>query len=560
MILIEERETHKLPGITSFFVSFNYNKDIIDKIKMLPSYNYDTKTKEWEIPITSLSNLLDMVALIDDVDISLLSDKSDSIKDYDHKGQFKTHPFDYQMDGIEFGMQHDRWLLLDVPGLGKSLQAIYIAQELKRTRGLSHCLVICGVNTLKTNWKKEIQKHSNLSCRILGEKTSKRGNVSIGSISERLQQLKEPIDEFFVITNIETLRDDAITKELLNTKNNNFDMIVLDEAHCCKDPTSKQGHNLLKLNKANYRLAMTGTLLLNNPLDAYVPLKWIGADRATYTNFKYYYCIYGGLFSHDLIGFQNMKVLKDQLDKFSLRRTKELLDLPPKTVINEYVDMNSTQSSFYKDIVNGVVDSVDKVELNPTCVLSMVARLRQATSMPMMLTSENIQSSKMDRAVDLVEQVCSDGKSKVVVFSTFKEPAYKLGEMLNKFNPLICTGDEKDIDIQKRIDAFQEDDIHKVLVCTWQKMGTGVTLNRASTAIFLDTPWTYGMYCQAQDRVHRIGSKENVTIYNLICNYSIDERVLEIVNNKEMISDYVVDDKLPANVVDKLKEIILDLK
>lgn len=71
---------------------------------------------------------------------------------------------------MEYGITHPRWLLLDSPGLGKSITAIYIAQELKRLKNIEHCLIICGVNTLKTNWIKEIKKHSDLSACILGQK------------------------------------------------------------------------------------------------------------------------------------------------------------------------------------------------------------------------------------------------------------------------------------------------------------------------------------------------------------------------------------------------------
>ena len=66
-------------------------------------------------------------------------------------------------------------------------------------------------------------------------------------------------------------------------------MIVCDEMHKAKSPTSQQGKNFLKLN-SKYKIGLTGTLLLNSPMDAYVPLRWIGADNSTYTNFKYYYC------------------------------------------------------------------------------------------------------------------------------------------------------------------------------------------------------------------------------------------------------------------------------
>ena len=560
MIKISERATSKLPGITSLFISFNYNKEYVDKIKTLSnSYNFDKKAKEWEFPLTSLSSLLDYFALHDDVDIQLLPDTPKKNEVYDKKGNFKTKLFDYQEQGVEYGITHPRWLLLDSPGLGKSITAIYIAQELKRLKNIEHCLIICGVNTLKTNWIKEIKKHSDLSACILGQKISRRGNVSIGSVEERLNHLKNPIEEFFVITNIETLRSDDIVKEILSGKNNKFDMMVVDEIHTCASPTSQQSKGLLKLTKAPYRIGMTGTLLTNNPLSAFVPLKWIGAENGTYTNFKYYYCVYGGLFGHDLLGFQNMNVLKDQLEKYSLRRTKGLLNLPPKTVINEYVDMNPQQYKFYNDIKKGVVDAVDKVTLDTSTVLSLLTRLRQATACPAMLTTEDIPSSKIDRAVDLTSQICSDGNSKVVIFSTYKETCNHLMDKLKEFNPLLCTGDVNDMTISKNVDAFQLNNINKVLVCTWSKLGTGVTLNRASTAIFIDTPWTHSQMAQAEDRVHRIGSKNNVTIYNLICNYTVDERVNKILNDKELMSEYIIDDKMSASMAEKLKEIILDL-
>ena len=79
-------------------------------------------------------------------------------------------------------------------------------------------------------------------------------------------------------------------------------------------------------------------------------------------------------------------------------------------------------------------------------------------------------------------------------------------------------------------------------------------------SIFIDTPWTSSDFIQAQDRLHRIGTKENVFIYNLICKYSVDERVAKIVSDKEAMSDYVVDGKMSSQLMTKLKEIILDLE
>jgi SNF2 family DNA or RNA helicase len=91
-------------------------------------------------------------------------------------------------------------------------------------------------------------------------------------------------------------------------------------------------------------------------------------------------------------------------------------------------------------------------------------------------------------------------------------------------------------------------------------MGTGITLNAASYAIFIDTPWTSGAYIQACDRIHRIGSTAPVFIYNLICNDTFDERVSEIVNTKEVLSDYIIDDEIDSRSIDLLKKWILELR
>lgn len=556
MIHIEEKQTHKLPGKTSLFVNFTYNPMIVETVKQCTVANYDKKTTTWEVPLTSLSFLLDRLSQIDDVEIVLLGEEDKKQHEIYPLGNYKTKPYQYQIDGIEFGLNEDRWLLLDAPGLGKTLQLIYLAQELKEKEGIEHCLIICGLNTLKNNWKDEIHKHSDMSCMILGERKTKNGKIRIGSVQERLDDLKRPIEEFFVVTNIQTIRDSNIVSAIKNG-HNKFDMIILDEGHVCKSPTSIQGKNLLKLS-AKYMILATGTILMNSPLDAYVPLKWIGADRSTYTNFKFYYCNFTGQFNNILLGYRNMDILKDQLEDVSLRRTKDLLDLPEKTVITEYVDMNDKQHSFYDNIKEGIIQQVDKVKMSTASLLAMVTRLRQATACPSILTTENIPSSKIERASDLAKQIIENG-DKVVIFSTFKDSLYELEKEFNGVDYVVCHGDVSDSDINILKNRFQEDDNCKIMLATWQKMGTGITLTAASYAIFLDTPWTNAIFCQSQDRIHRIGSKKPVFIYNLVCKDTIDERVLELVESKGAISDYVVDDVISANTLESLKKYIEDL-
>lgn len=557
MITIQERQTVKVPGITSLFVSFDFNRAVVDEIKLLDGCVFNPETKEWEMPLTNLAEFLDRCYVHDQINLQLQEYKDKETVKYELQ-QYPTKPFCYQEDGIQFGLNHSKWLLLDAPGLGKTLQLTYLAQELKERQGLQHCLIICGINTLKTNWKNEIEKHSNLSCRILGQRITKKGNLVVDGIAERLKQLKEPIDEFFVITNVETLRDDKIVQAILKNKHNNFDMIVVDEVHKCKSNQSQQGKNLLKLNKAKYRVGATGTLLLNNPLDAYVPLKWIGAERSNYSTFRYYYCNYGGPFGNMLVGFKNVHVLQEQIKKYSLRRTKDILDLPPKNIIHEYVDMSEAQSIFYENVKAGIAQNVDKVKLSTANVLSMVTRLRQATACPSILTSEAIPSAKMDRAEDLAEQILASGY-KLVIFSTFKQTVYELAERLKQYKLVIATGDQKDFEIEDAKKQFQEDSSTQVFIGTWQKCGTGITLTAASYLIFLDTPFTEAEFTQASDRIYRIGTKESVFIYNLVTRYTVDERVLELVTDKGAIADYVVDEKITPQGLESLRKYIEEI-
>lgn len=563
MILIEERKSEKLPTPTSLFVITPYNKAVVDIIKMASSSNYDKKTNEWEVPVIDLALLVNQLYKFDDVKIiPATKDYSKHIKEEKKYklGKYLLKPFDYQEEGIQYGLNHEQWLLLDQPGLGKTLQSSILAMEIKKRDKIKHCLIICGFNSLKFNWKAEIKKTVGEDAYILGQKIKKNGNIEIGSVKDRINDLKnKTINEFFIITNVESLRDKDIVKLINDGKKNPIDMVIFDELQKVKDSQSQQGRGLLGIKKPKYKIGMTGTLIMNDPMDCYVGLKWIGAEKSTLTNFKYYYCQYGGVFNNELVGYRNLSDLQDTLSTCSLRRTKSILNLPEKTVINEIVEMSPDQQSFYNNIVNGEVSQVDLVHISTANLLAIVTRLRQATECPSILSSESINATKLDRCQDLTEELISNGE-KVVIFSTFKQPCKEIFERLKKYNPVLCTGDESDATIDANKQKFMTDPKCKVFIGTWSKMGTGHTLTSASNMIFLSTPWTDATYEQAQDRIHRIGSKNPVTIYNLICKDSIDERVLEIVEDKAAIANYVIDNEITEKGYESLKKYIAELQ
>ena len=492
------------------------------------------------MPIFELSRIIDECSSLDNINIKLMKEDAPECKKMhsDHKLPL----FEYQKEGVEFGLNHDKWLLLDAPGLGKTYQSICIAEELKERENIEHCLIICGVNALKANWQKEIEKSSKYDSIIIGRKVNKNGTISYTSIDKRAEQLKEKIDQFFVIVNVESLRDKKVIDAILKGKNK-FDLIIFDEIHNVKSPKSQQSKGLLKL-KAKYQIGLTGTLIINNPLDAYMPLRWIEEETASFSVFKVTYCVMDDYWHTNVVGYKNVDFLRDQINLCSLRRTKNILSLPSKTIIPEFLEMKDDQRKFYQDLQAGITEKVDKVFLVTEHLLGMVTRLRQAVVCPSILSTEKISSVKVDRAAELIGDILSQGE-KVVVFSNFKQPLEELKEKIKQ--GVICTGDITDDQIAENINNFQTDENSKVLLCTLAKMSTGVTLTAATYMIFLDTPWTYALFEQACDRIYRIGTEKKVTIYNLICENTIDERVYALINQKKDISDYMSGQELSDN-------------
>ena len=564
----------KISGLSSICVTFDFNQYIVDALKTIPTFYYHKKDNVWEFPICYLGRLLDSLTFLDEIQLSLLdtpeSGQLRSTKQYDleplsetEKISFKMKPFDHQLEAINFGLDKEKWLLLDSMGLGKTNSIIWLAETLKRRGVIDHCFIICGVNSLKQNWKKEIEKFSTESAVVLGEYTTRTGTIRYRPMDKRAQQLKDPIDEFFVITNLESLRDDRII-EAFKKSNNKFGMIAFDEAHKAATKTSQQGTNLLKL-EAPFKVAATGTLITNNPLSAYVPLSWTGNDQSILTTYKSQYCNFGGIHDAQVIGFKNLEVLQEEIQSCSLRRTLDQVrsDMPPKTVTLELLEPDDTQRKFYEAIKEGVKEEADKIELKSANLLALTTRLRQATACPSLLTTQKISSCKVDRCVELIQELTSQGE-KVVVLSVFKETINDLAAKLDQFRFSINTGDIPDAVVANNVSRFQEDSNEQVFIGTWGKVGTGWTLNAASYLICIDTPYTAAMFDQGTDRIWRVNNERPAFITVLLCKETIDERVQQIIATKKELGEYLVDgiefsNNNSTKLDDELRAIIRDL-
>lgn len=543
-MVIEEKLSTKLPTYTSLYFQLPfYSPELFSLLVQTKDAIFDKEHLTFEFPTNRLGFLVDTLIKYGDISVKTMRDPTINLVDIE-KYEFKKKLYQHQLDGIKYGISRNSgWLLLDDQGLGKTATMICMAEILKKKEHLEHCLIICGVNGLKYNWENEVKKFSDLSCRILGQKITRNGKAQISSIDKRCEQLAEGIDEFFIITNVETLRSKKFA-DALNKGKTKCDLIIMDEAHKCKDPTSLASKTLLKL-KAKRKIALTGTLIMNNPENAYISLKWTDNTKSTFTQFKNTYNLYGGFGGVQVIGHRNLELLQELISHCSLRRMKsDVLDLPPKVFQTDIVEMYTEQQKLYDEVAAGILAELDKLDHKPSIIeeITINMRLRQITSFPGALSSDVQKSAKLDRMCDLVEDIVSQG-DKVVVFTGFKEVANEAYRLLSPYNPVIVTGDNNDEESERNKYIFQNDEECKVFIGTWQKCGTGYTLTAANYLIFIDTPWTYADFIQSADRIYRIGQTKTSFIITLITKDSYDERVEEILGIKKDISDYVIDKK-----------------
>ena len=528
----------------SVFLKFDYNAEIVASIKAIrtSARSWDPDKKVWEIAYSEFNNLK---AALSKFTWNIENEEivPDAVE-VDEGFQFKTQPMKHQLEGVQFGLEHSRFLLADDQGLGKTKEIIDLALIRKQAQNFKHCLIIACVNSLKWNWLEEIEKHSDETGYILGQRQMKRsGKTYIGSNADKLADIKElgtgsAIDShYFIITNIESLRNEEIAESLKELcEAGVINMIAADESHRCKNLETKQGQGLVQL-QPYYRIAMTGTPLINTPLDLYSILKWLGYEPYEFKQFKYHFCQYDEW--GNIVGYKNIDQLKAQLSAIMIRRTKgEVLDLPEKIYKNEYVELTDEQKSLYNQVIKDAVNSDgDEQE----CILATKLKLRQVSGGigPYNFIKNN---PKLDRLEQIVEEAIYSG-TKVIVYSNWIQGINPAIERLKRFNPVVITGEVDDADRQAIVNKFQTDDTVKVFLATTGAAGVGLTLTAATEVVFLDEPWNNGTKEQAVDRAHRIGTRSAVTIHTIMSYGTYDEDVHDIVEGKKALSDRIVEKK-----------------
>lgn len=211
MVKINIKKSRKFTEFEySLFITFDFDIKIVSQLRKLTYRYFHTESNCWEVPSVHYEAVLKILNGTQFV-ISNKELLEKNMPDY----EFKTTPYNYQLEGIKFGLSKNRFHLGDEQGLGKTKQCIDLACIQKQEKGVQHCLIICGVATLRWNWRDEIETHSNEDHCILGLRKRKRKNTMYdGGTTAKIEDLQSIPEAFFWIINVEALRDETIIKIL----------------------------------------------------------------------------------------------------------------------------------------------------------------------------------------------------------------------------------------------------------------------------------------------------------------------------------------------------------
>ncbi len=461
---------------------------------------------------------------------------------------WKTEPYEHQKAFLRFSESHAQMLLLDQPGLGKTKQSLDLIANRIIAGQIRKALIIVGVSGLQYNWQNEVKKHTDLVGYILGTRpVGKSGlQTKIGSGKDKVDDVNrlKKMAAQVIITNIESLRNAAIVEALKQqVQDGIIGMVVVDEVHKCKNPKAKQTEGLLELD-THYKLGLTGTPIVNSPLDLYAMMKWLNRTVPPKTYFEAKYCIKGGFEDREVIGYKNLDDLAFDFHCWTLRRTKkECLDLPEKTIQTYYVDLLPEQKKLYKEIQKDLRERSAEI-LAAASPMGQLVGLKKATGCPprVMESFPPEACAKLESLLDIVEEVIASGQ-KIVIFCYHVFTIEYLNWALRKhgYNPALIYGAISNEIRDANENAFQTIPECNIILGNYQTMGTGINLTASSTIVEYELPWTAADEEQAQDRCHRIGQFNPVNVIRLVTRGTYDVVNEEIVDGKYELSETITE-------------------
>ena len=469
--------------------------------------------------------------------------------------RFKTKPYAHQLTALEKSWNKETYAYFMEMGTGKTKVLIDNLAMLYDKGKVDGALIIAPKGVIGTWYKQEIPNHlpdhiENVSVMWQSLITKKQKNNL-----DALFKLEEKLH--ILIMNVEALSTSKGTEFAARFLNSHKTLMAIDESTTIKNSSAKRTKNILALSKyAKYRRIMTGSPVTKHPLALYSHCEFLSPWLLNFQSFYAFRNRYAEMKTIHARGrsiqvvhkFQNIGELSDKLKGFSYRVLKEdCLDLPDKIYIKRNIALTSEQLKLYQQMKTMALAVLNGKQVTSVTVLTQLMRLHQITCGHFTADDGSTQLVKSNRITELMD-VLEEVEGKAIIWANYQH------DITNIIKAIVEEyGEESIVDYygltpqenrQENIQQFQNNPKCRFLIGTPQTGGYGITLTAANTVIYYSNGYDLEKRLQSEDRAHRIGQKKSVTYVDLICENTVDEKIVKALRNKINIASEVLGEEL----------------
>ena len=469
--------------------------------------------------------------------------------------KFKTKPYAHQLTALEKSWNKENFAYFMEMGTGKTKVLIdNLAMLYDKGKGDS-ALIIAPKGVVKTWYEQELPNH--LPTHIENTLVLWQSNIT-KTQQEKLDTLFENSGDLrILIQNVEAFSTEKGFKFAESFLNSRRCLMAIDESTTIKTPTARRTKNIISLGKkARYRRILTGSPITKNPLDLYTQCEFLDPWLLDFTSYYAFRNRYAEMKTMHLRGrsiqvvseFKNLSELSETVKQFSYRALKEdCLDLPPKNFIKRYVSLTPDQKKIYEQMKKAAMAVLNGKVTTTMTVLTQLMRLHQITCGHFTADDGSIQSVESNRLNELMN-VLEETEGKAIIWANYQlsvgEIIQRIIKEYGKDSYVHYYGLTPQEDRQDNIRKFQNNPECRFLIGTPQTGGYGITLTQANTVIYYSNGYDLEKRLQSEDRAHRIGQKKTVTYVDLICEDTVDEKIVKALRDKINIASEVMGEEL----------------
>ena len=471
------------------------------------------------------------------------------------KYKFKTKPYAHQLKALELSWDKKVFAYFMEMGTGKTKVAIDNISMLYDKGKINGALIIAPKGVYKNWYSEELPTH-------LAEHVEHKTVLWQATINKKQQKLLDTLfepgeDLHILIMNVEafsTQKGVEFAGKFLNCHNT---FMAIDESTTIKNPGAKRTKNIAGLGKyAKFRRIMTGSPVTKSPLDLYKQCEFLDEfllDHSSYYTFRTRYAImrkahFNGRSVEIVVGYKNLGELSDKLKPFSYRVLKDdCLDLPPKTFMKRVISLSAEQDKVYKQMKQMALAQLNGKVITTASALTQLMRLHQITCGHFKADDGSTQVVKNNRLTELLE-LLEEVEGKAVIWAHYQYDVQTIIDAVKKEY-----GDDSVVDYygktpneerQDNIKKFQSDPKCRFLVGTPSTGGYGITLTAASTMIYYSNGYDLEKRQQSEARIDRIGQEKPMTYIDIICEDTVDERIVKALRKKINIASEILGEQL----------------